>query len=253
MSDPTTNEPTSTTSGRASDGRFAKGNQFGPGNPFARKCAAFRAALMDTITEQDIKDIAAKLRDDAKAGDKAAVKLLFQYVIGKPQPAVDPDTLDVQKLRGYMAGAVPPEVLEEMQRGLPLSLLLKLWPFFLFAQEQTNVDAVEQQADAKAAKQQRRAERARQKAERRQRRQEARRQARQPQQSAVAPSINGENGHAPAVEAHAAPSINGCYGHNGFAETEESPSLNGDNGGMIDFINRWLRGRPLPPNGAQQK
>ena len=31
-----------------------------------------------------------KLRDDAKAGDKAAIKLLFQYVIGKPQPAVDP-------------------------------------------------------------------------------------------------------------------------------------------------------------------
>jgi hypothetical protein len=157
MSEPhTMPEATPSPASREANGTFAAGNQFGRGNPFARKVAAFRAALMEAVTEQDIKDIAARLRDDAKAGDKAAVKLLFQYVIGKPQPAVDPDTLDLQEMRGYTAGAIPPEVFEEMQRGLPLALLLKLWPFFLFAKEQTTLQGA---ADRHQARQQRRADR----------------------------------------------------------------------------------------------
>ena len=234
MSEPATPETNPSPSGRAADGRFAPGNKFGPGNPFARKCAAFRAALMEAVTEQDIHDIAVKLRDDAKAGDKAAVKLLFQYVIGKPQPAIDPDTLDIQEMRGYMAAAFPPEVLEEMQRGLPLSMLLKMWPFFLFAKEQTNAEAFLDRSAAQDERQQRRAERARQKAERRQRRQEAREQAQAPQ------------------EPLAAPSPNGVFGNNGFAEEESAPSPNGDNGGMLDFLARLLHGRQLPPNGTPQ-
>ncbi len=36
--------------GRDSCGRFAKGNDGGPGNPFARKAAALRAALFNKIT-----------------------------------------------------------------------------------------------------------------------------------------------------------------------------------------------------------
>src|SRR5438309_718824 len=118
MSEPhTTAEATPSSSGRAADGRFAPGNKFGPGNPFARKCATFRAALMEAVTEQDIKDIAVKLRDDAKAGDKAAVKLLFQYVIGKPQPAVDPDTLDAQEMRTFAANSLPPATVAQMQQA----------------------------------------------------------------------------------------------------------------------------------------
>ncbi len=239
MSEPTPNTSSTTDTGRAADGRFAKGNPGGPGNPFARKTAALRQALLDTVTEQDIQDIAAKLRDEAKSGDKAAIKLLFQYVIGKPQPAVDPDTLDVQELRGYMAGAVPPEVMEEMQRGLPVSMLLKLWPFFLFAKEQANVEAVGEQSAGREAKQQRRAKRARRKAERRQRRQDA-------------AAARSPNGAVPVEEVHAAPSLNGYHGHNGFAEAGEAPSPNGDNGDMLDFLAHVLRGRQLPPDGAPQ-
>jgi hypothetical protein len=210
---PTTAEATPSPSGRAADGKFAPGNQFGPGNPFARKCAAFRAALMEAVTEQDIKDIAVKLRDDAKAGDKAAVKLLFQYVIGKPQPAVDPDTLDLQEMRAYLAGAVPPEVVEEMQRGLPLAMLLKIWPFFLFAKEQTNLQGA---ADRHGACEQRRQERAQRKAERRRQRQEARQQATSPQPEA----------DAAAAEPDAPPSPNGHFRENGFASAEQAPSAN---------------------------
>jgi hypothetical protein len=234
MSEPhTTSEAAATSpSGRAADGRFAKGNQFGPGNPFARQCAAFRAALMEAVTEQDIKDIAVKLRDDAKAGDKAAIKLLFQYVIGKPQPAVDPDTLDLQEMRGYMAGAVPPEVFEEMQRGLPAALLLKIWPFFLFAKEQTNFQAV---ADQHEARQERHAARAKRKAERRRRREEARQQA-----------------TSPPPEPDAPPSPNGYFQETDFASADHAPSPNGDFGGIMDLLTDWLRSRRLPPNDTPQ-
>jgi hypothetical protein len=221
MSEPhPTTDATASPSGRAADGRFAPGNQFGPGNPFARKCAAFRAALMEAVTEQDIKDIAVKLRDDAKASDKAAVKLLFQYVIGKPQPAVDPDALDLQEMRGYLAGAIPPEVFEEMQRGLPLAMLLKIWPFFLFAKEQTTFQGA---ADRHEARQQRRQERAQRKAERRQRRQQAQQQ--------VPPPPDEPTG--------TAPSPNGHFEQNGGPPKENRPSPNGE-----------IRRPPRPPNLA---
>jgi hypothetical protein len=251
MSEHTTSEPTSTTSGRESDGRFAKGNQFGPGNPFARKCAAFRAALMDTVTEQDIQDIAVKLRDDAKAGDKAAVKLLFQYVIGKPQPAVDPDTLDVQEMRGYMAAALPPEVLEEMKRGLPLSLVLQIWPLFLFAKEQANIELAQKRNDQQDEKQRRRAERAQRKAERRQRRQEA--QQAQPKPPAIVPSPEEDQGQTAAAMAEAPPSANGQNGSNGFGHGNDAPSPNGDFGDhTLKMILNWLRRQRGSSHGDAQ-
>jgi len=67
------------------DGRFAKAPRR-PGNP-SRKVAAFRAALMRSRHEQDIKTSPVKLRDDAKAGDKAAVKLLSSTSSANRQPA----------------------------------------------------------------------------------------------------------------------------------------------------------------------
>jgi hypothetical protein len=250
MSEQTTSEPTTASSGRDSDGRFAKGNQFGPGNPFARKCAAFRAALMDAVTEQDIHDIANKLRDNAKAGDKTAVKLLFQYVIGKPQPAVDPDTLDVQEMRGYMAAAFPAEVLEEMKRGIPLSLVLQMWPFFLFAKEQANAELAAQLFDKQDDKQRRRAERAQRKAERRQRRHEAR-QA-QPKPPPVVPSPEEDNRQVSAATTAAPPSPNGSFGSNDFAHGDHAPSPNGDFGEhTLKMILNWLRRQRDSSNGNE--
>jgi hypothetical protein len=237
--------------GRQANGQFAKGNQFGPGNPFARKCAAFRAALMEAVTEQDIHDIAAQLRDDAKAGDKAAVKLLVQYVIGKPQPAVDPDTLDVQEMRGYMAAAFPSEILEEMKHGLPLSLVLQIWPLFQFAKEQANIELAQKRNDQQDEKQRRREERAQRKAERRQRRQEAR-QA-QPKPPAVVPSPEEDNGRTAAATTDAPPSTNGDFGSNGFAHGNDAPSPNGDLGEhTLKMILNWLRRQRGSSNGDAQ-
>jgi hypothetical protein len=91
--------------GRQAGGRFAKGTAGGPGNPFARKVAALRSALIDAVTPEDIQQIAAKLMHQAKDGDVQSAKLLFTFVIGKPAPAPQPDNLDVEEWQGFQREA----------------------------------------------------------------------------------------------------------------------------------------------------
>jgi hypothetical protein len=105
--------------GRDARGRFAAGNKFGPGNPFARKVAALRTALIETVTEEDMRFIAEQLVVTARLGDMAAIKLLFQYVLGKPAAAVDPDTLGHQELDLYWRGPSPDAVQELACERLP--------------------------------------------------------------------------------------------------------------------------------------
>jgi len=114
MSEHTT--PTAATTppeGRESDGRFAAVN------PFARKVAALRTALIETVTEDDMRRIAEQLVVIARLGDLAAIKLLFQYVLGKPAAAVDPDTLDVEEIALYRRGPTAQEVHEAACERLP--------------------------------------------------------------------------------------------------------------------------------------
>ncbi len=87
--------------GREANGRFARGNLGGPGNPFARQTAALRRQLLQAVTQEDMAAICATLILRARAGSVPHVKLLFSYVIGKPTDAVDPDTLDLQEMEQY--------------------------------------------------------------------------------------------------------------------------------------------------------
>jgi hypothetical protein len=84
----------SRTSGRGPNGRFAKGNPGGPGNPFARQVAAFRQEFMAAVTGEDLAVIVRALIDKAKDGDCAAARLVLQYTLGKPAATADPDRLD---------------------------------------------------------------------------------------------------------------------------------------------------------------
>jgi hypothetical protein len=52
------NGMTDTTNGRDERGRFATGNMGGPGNPFSRQVAALRKALLDVVSEEDMRKIA---------------------------------------------------------------------------------------------------------------------------------------------------------------------------------------------------
>ncbi len=90
-----------TNSGRDEKGRFLAGNKGGPGNPFARKVASLRQALLASISEQDIQDVAGRLLALAKEGDVQAAKLLLTYTLGKPQPAPDPDRMDADEWQVY--------------------------------------------------------------------------------------------------------------------------------------------------------
>ena len=83
--------------GHDAKGRFAKGNAGGPGNPFGRKLAANRAAILEAVTPEDVRLIMGVLREKALAGDLAAAKLVLQYAVGKPQPVPQPDRVNIEE------------------------------------------------------------------------------------------------------------------------------------------------------------
>lgn len=70
--------------GRGNDGRFAKGNAGGPGNPHAVQVARLRAALLKSVTPEDVGDVIQALVAQAKAGDVASIRELFQRLLGPP-------------------------------------------------------------------------------------------------------------------------------------------------------------------------
>jgi hypothetical protein len=101
---------------RDAQGRFIGGNPGGPGNPFARQVAEMRRALLSCVTYEEMRIIGGQLVVKAKMGDLAAIKLLFQYVIGKPTDSVNPDTLDLQEMEQYQQGMTP-EQMQELMTG----------------------------------------------------------------------------------------------------------------------------------------
>jgi hypothetical protein len=121
-----------TVEGRDVKGRFAKGNKGGPGNPFARKVAQLRAALVNFVTEDDMKHLAFVLKMRAEGGDMQAMKLLFQYVLGKPAETVDPDRLDVDEWQKMREQSRPPEEATKVLGGLPAQTVCEVtkvaWP-----------------------------------------------------------------------------------------------------------------------------
>ena len=69
---------------RSSNGQFGVGNPGGPGNPYARRVAALRTALMDAVTDDDIRAVATALVKRAKAGEVPAIRELLDRLVGKP-------------------------------------------------------------------------------------------------------------------------------------------------------------------------
>jgi hypothetical protein len=124
MSTPTA-KPTSSevpTAGRTANGRFAKGNGGGPGNPFGRKLARFRQLLLDAITDDDIERVAKLLIEKSLAGDLAAVKLLLQYAIGKPQVVAEPDRVDIDEWELARDRVIPAAEMTERIGAMPITV-----------------------------------------------------------------------------------------------------------------------------------
>jgi len=70
--------------GRDGTGRFAAGNHIAKGNPFTKRVNELRAALMEAVTPDDLRAIAAALVKAAKAGDVVAARELLNRTIGTP-------------------------------------------------------------------------------------------------------------------------------------------------------------------------
>ena len=79
----TMRRPAPSPNGRNARGRFAKGNLGGPGNPYAKRVADLRAALLESVTEQDIRAVARALVKRAKEGEVPAVRELLDRLLGR--------------------------------------------------------------------------------------------------------------------------------------------------------------------------
>src|SRR5947208_5522812 len=125
MSSPRPTEPaaqTPATNGHEANGRFARGNPGGPGNPFARQVAALRKVIINRLTEEDLLAITEALRAKAKEGNVGAAKLLLAYGIGKPASAPDPDLLDGQELEHFKDKVQTVEEVHELAKAAELGL-----------------------------------------------------------------------------------------------------------------------------------
>jgi hypothetical protein len=74
--------------GRSARGRFASGNPGGPRNPYAKRVAALRAALLESVTEADIRAVARALVTRAKAGEVPTIRELLDRLAGKHEDAI---------------------------------------------------------------------------------------------------------------------------------------------------------------------
>ena len=220
MSAAPTSTPHTFANGHDTNGRFGKGNEFDANIPYARHVASLRTALAEAVTPDDVRAIAARLVASSRNGDNTATKLLFQYVLGKPQPAVDPDRLAIEAFRTLQQSAVPPELVAHIAGGVPLPLVLELVPLLLAAKAGELGAFIKSECERMDAKERRREERRQARAERK----------RQPREGAPEPDEG------------AAPSSNGDDGGADAPDTGDRPLTNGnDGGGVLDVFLSWLR------------
>ena len=70
--------------GRGTGGRFTKGNPGGPGNPYAARVGRLRSALLKAVKPSDMREIIRALVKQAKLGDVASAREVFERCLGRP-------------------------------------------------------------------------------------------------------------------------------------------------------------------------
>jgi hypothetical protein len=89
--------------GKDANGRFTRGNRCGRGNPLAGRAAKVRAVLLEELSPDDARAIARKLIEQARAGDLASAKEIFDRTVGRPvqsELAERLERLEQQLLKG---------------------------------------------------------------------------------------------------------------------------------------------------------
>src|SRR3954464_8525755 len=84
-------------------------------NPFARRVAELHAALVETVTKDDIRRITAKLVEQASDGGQRAARLVYAYALGRPQRMVHPDRVDQHEWQLHQAQPAPAAVATTLQ------------------------------------------------------------------------------------------------------------------------------------------
>jgi hypothetical protein len=111
--------------GHGADGRFIPGNRCSKGNPFARRMAALRAAALEELTPDDVRDLVRRLHTQALSGDVSAAALLLRYALGRPQEPIDPDTLDLDEWKKLAAMPAYSEVAHVSMDGVVPALAIE--------------------------------------------------------------------------------------------------------------------------------
>jgi hypothetical protein len=84
------------------------------------------------VTTEELDGIIDTLLQLAREGDVAAAKLIFQYTLGKPLEARDPDRLDADEVEAFRANAMTTQT-KELVNIHPLELFLPLFRLLIDA------------------------------------------------------------------------------------------------------------------------
>ena len=88
-------EDPSTNRERLPDGKFAVGNKGGPGNPQAAKLQAYRKAIWECVSIEDVQKVMRAMVDKAcDDKDVAAAKIVLERTAGKPPEDIENATGD---------------------------------------------------------------------------------------------------------------------------------------------------------------
>jgi hypothetical protein len=98
--------PKPSPNGRTARGRFVQSNPGGPGNPYVRRTDARRSALLDAVTEQDIRAVARALVKRAKEGEIPAIRELLDRLLGT---AGDTSPVDAGGIVLNVVTGLPPD------------------------------------------------------------------------------------------------------------------------------------------------
>jgi hypothetical protein len=100
-------------------GQFDVGTVGGPGNPFGRHVARNRKIFLSAFSDEQVQALVGKLIAMAMEGDLGALKLIFQYLIGKPVPAPNPDRVNHEEWELRRQQPHMEEVAMQAQSQLP--------------------------------------------------------------------------------------------------------------------------------------
>ena len=251
--------------GRDCKGRFTAGNTLCRGNPFARRVAALRTTMLERVTPEAMGDITDALIARARVGELAAIKLLFDYVVGKPVEQPNPDRLDIDEWKLLRDGMLKEGEQETMKQGSSLKLVLPVVKAELDQREVaelTLADEVVRRTDAESAQ---REEVLREAIRFTQAKEEAQGPPRRPveevfrecweslaqpeppaQEAPAAPPPNGKRERPSVDPQHAAPSANGPGGWLQVPETRWEGVLSACEGLLDLLIDVQVEAEPSP-------